>query len=514
MGIITKYFAACLLLVSTFNACLAQQETVVKDGKKYKVVKIKAKQTLYSLSKEYAVSADEIKSANGGLPEGLKVGATVFIPSKGGGVVDAAKVSVHNDVAVDANSEMPQEKEEDKLKIIRDFYKAVDTTQPQLPDVPCPVPSKIDEEKLNDASYLKVAFILPFQLALVDSLHVQKKEYQDFQIPLEVQVFVDFYEGALIALDSLKKQGFKILVSVYDDHGDSVRVKKILARSEFEHMDLIIGPAYSSCVKVAASICAQKKIYMVSAFSKNNDLIDNNPYVIKTIPSRKSLLLALMENALKTYPEGKMILVGEGENSRKNCEVISTAMTEKALNASTVKVNASKLALSIDELKLSLSKEKMNVVFMPTENEAFATRFLNSLFKLTKDYQIVVYGMENWKDFSGVDVLQYQTLNVHLPATNLVRYDYALNDKMIRSYVRRFKTEPSDFAYAGYDITSIFLKTLKKNKDFGSDSFLNKKWVGTMSDFYFVRKNANSGIENTSIGVMLFNNYQLVWSND
>ena len=151
---------------------------------------------------------------------------------------------------------------------------------------------------------------------------------------------------------------------------------------------------------------------------------------------------------------------------------------------------------------------------MPTENEAFATRFLNSLFKLTKDYQIVVYGMENWKDFSGVDVLQYQTLNVHLPATNLARYDYALNDKMIRSYVRRFKTEPSDFAYAGYDITSIFLKTLKKNKDFGSDSFLNKKWVGTMSDFYFVRKNANSGIENTSIGVMLFNNYQLVWSND
>ncbi len=303
-------------------------------------------------------------------------------------------------------------------------------------------------------------------------------------------------------------------MSVYDDRGDSAVVKQILNKPEFSNMDLLIGPAYSSCVKVAAKICQQKKIYMVSAFSKSNDLLGENPYVIKTIPSRKSFLSAIADHATKAYPESNIILIGEGENSRKNCETIQTGLSEKGITPVFLKINASKLAVSIDELKLSLSKEKTNVIIMPTENEGFVTRFLNSLNKLSADYKIVVYGMENWKEFTGVDIQHWQNLSVHIPSENLGRYDYPLNDKMIHAYAHRFKTEPSDFAYSGYDITNIFITNLKKNKNFGNENFLNRKWNGTMSDYYFVRTDALSGIENTKVGMMVFNNFQLIWLNE
>ena len=494
-----KYITVCLLIISSFSACIAQKDSiVVKDGVQYKVVKSKAHQTLYGLSKEYSVSTAEIKAANNDLPNGLKTGETILIPT---GVV------------VEKKKEVVTTKVDDNLKNLGDLYKANDTVK-RLPNGICPSPSLMNEDKMKDPSYLKVAFILPFQLALVDSLQNQKKEFQDFQIPLEVQVFIDFYEGALIALDTLKQQGYKIVVSVYDDKADSNTVKEILNRPEFNSMDLIIGPAYASCVKVAARICEQKKIYMISAFSKSNDLLDENPYVIKTIPSRKSFLNAVVGHVLKAYPGSNILLLGEGENSRKNCEIISTSFTEKGSTAATVKINASKLALSVDELKLSLSKDKMNVIVMPTENEAFVTKFLYSLYKLSSTYQIVVYGMENWKEFPGADVQYLQALNAHLPAANLGRYDYPLNDKMLHAYTHRFKTEPSDFAFAGYDITNIFISNLKKSKDFGNDNFLNRKWNGIMTDYYFVRKNPLSGIENIGVGMLVFNNFQLVWLNE
>lgn len=485
---------------------MAQKDSlVVKDGKQYKVVKVKAKATLFGLSKEYSVSVDEIKAANDGLVDGLKSGKTILIPTN---VTVAAEEKKEEVVVKEKEKERDEAKVDDNLKIIRDFYKANDTIR-RLPAGSCPTP-----EKLNDRSYLKVAIILPFQLALVDSLQSQKKEFQDFQIPLEVQVFIDFYEGALIALDTLKQQGYKVAVTVYDDRADSNLVKEILNRPEFKSMDLVIGPAHASCVKVAARICEQKKIYMISAFSRSNDLLDANPYVIKTIPSRKSFLVAVTDHVLKAYPASNILLLGEGEKSKKNCETISAALTERNASATTVNINASKLAVSVDVLKLSLSKDKMNVIVMPTENEAFVTKFLYSLFKLSSSYQIVVYGMENWKDFPGVDVNYLQTLNVHIPAANLERYDYPLNDKMIHAYAQRFRTEPSDMAFAGYDITNIFVSNLKKSKDFGNNDFLNRKWNGTMTDYFFVRKNANSGIENTSVGMMIFNNYQLVWLNE
>ncbi|MFM7022154.1 MAG: ABC transporter substrate-binding protein [Flavobacteriales bacterium] len=507
----TKYFVFCLLLISSFSAFAQNDSIVVKDGMQYKVVKVKPKQTLYGLSKDYSVSPGDIKKANNGLEGGLKSGQNILIPTN---ITAPVKDDLPVEKKTTTTAISTDPKEEDKLKIIRDFYKPSDSLSKRLPNGVCPTPNLMDQDKFKDRDYVKVAIILPFQLALVDSLQSQKKEFQDFKIPIDVQFFVDFYEGALIALDTLKQQGYKVVVSVYDDRADSNVVKQIMSRPEFDSFDLVIGPAHASCVKVAARICAQKKIYLISAFSKVNEILDGNPYVIKTVPSRKSFLLSIAENTIKENTDANIILVGESEGSRKNVEVIKTYFTEQGVSATVKNVNASKLQVSIDDIRLSLSKDKVNVIIMPSENEGNVTKFVNSFSKLTKDYRIVVYGMESWQEYVGLDVNQMQNLTVHLPAANLARYDYALNDKMIHAYAKRFRTEPSDYAYTGYDVVSIFVPYLKKSRDFGSDKFLNRKWNGTMADYYFVRKNAESGIENTKVGMLVFNNYQLVWVNE
>ncbi|MDR9488383.1 LysM peptidoglycan-binding domain-containing protein [Salibacter sp.] len=72
-----------LFLVLSTQSCKAQQtpETVKVDGDKYYVHIVKSGQTLYAISKKYAIDVAEIKKANPELDiEGLKIGQSVLIP--------------------------------------------------------------------------------------------------------------------------------------------------------------------------------------------------------------------------------------------------------------------------------------------------------------------------------------------------------------------------------------------------------------------------------------------------
>lgn len=76
---------------------------------------------------------------------------------------------------------------------------------------------------------------------------------------MATQVFLDFYEGSLIALDSLKKMGYHIDVFVYDDRGDTNVLKQIIERDEVSKLNLIIGPANIECFKIASDYLKKEK---------------------------------------------------------------------------------------------------------------------------------------------------------------------------------------------------------------------------------------------------------------
>lgn len=62
-------------------ATLVSQNTEIIDGVEYLTHKVKKKETLYGISKEYNVTIEEIKIANNGLSEGLKKGSFIKVPT-------------------------------------------------------------------------------------------------------------------------------------------------------------------------------------------------------------------------------------------------------------------------------------------------------------------------------------------------------------------------------------------------------------------------------------------------
>ncbi|HUM47111.1 MAG TPA: hypothetical protein PLD84_09290, partial [Chitinophagales bacterium] len=115
--------------------------------------------------------------------------------------------------------------------------------------------------------------LLPFQSSKV--FITDLSESSSYYFPEESQLAAEYYQGALIALDSLKRMGLKTKISVYDVGMDSMQLKKTLLEPGLKNADLIIGPVGNSSLKITCQFSISNKIWLVSPFSVT--AIGNNP---------------------------------------------------------------------------------------------------------------------------------------------------------------------------------------------------------------------------------------------
>ena len=77
----------------------------------------------------------------------------------------------------------------------------------------------------------------------------------------------------------------------------------------FNKMNLIIGPLYSSPVKLVSQYCLENKIFMINPLSSNNEIIDNNKYAMLFLPSNKTLAIKAAEYAKEKFKKNKNAII-------------------------------------------------------------------------------------------------------------------------------------------------------------------------------------------------------------
>jgi len=95
-------------------------------------------------------------------------------------------------------------------------------------------------------STIKAALLLPFQ---------------------EDKRMVEYYEGFLMAVDSLKRTGTSIDLYVYDCGKDVSTLNTILAKNEMKNMNVIFGPMHQQQIKPLSTFAEKNHIRLVIPFS-------------------------------------------------------------------------------------------------------------------------------------------------------------------------------------------------------------------------------------------------------
>jgi LysM repeat protein/ABC-type branched-subunit amino acid transport system substrate-binding protein len=454
--------------------------------------KVEKGQTLYSISKQYGTSVEKLKALNPELKDGLKMGQSLKIPS--------AKPKVETTVA-------------STVGIIPPVNVAASDKNPL---------EAADRNTLGYTNYTgekkeeyNIAFFLPFHADEANAIDMEKLTKGDAQFANKTNVALQFYEGALLAIDSLKKLKLNAKIFVYDiDDRDSMTITNILKKPELSSMDLMIGPLYGSSFLPIAAYAKEHGIAIVSPFTQVNKILFNNPYVSKVSPSATLQVEQMAVFVVDTFKTQNIILVN---NSNPKELSFYTAFKLKAnaelIKAGMLPADSVKEAYGLGGVQSLLSSSKVNVIVLPSNNQSYITEFISKLNVMKERYNIVLFGLPSWMNFDNLDFEYLNNLSLHIPANTFIDYKDNCTKNFVKAYRAKYKTEPEIYVFQGFDVAYCFISSLQNEGSGFLKNLALAKYQGLGSNYYFSQFPADSGFENKFVYILKYKDYQLIKAN-
>lgn len=474
-----------------------------KHLQKYKTYKVKQHDTEYSIARQYSLSVNELIAANSELSQGdLKTGEEIRIPVYRGVDIIQKPGSLPKDSLL-RRATVP-------------YYQPYSQPFSQL---------SFDTAQFNDTFY--IAMLLPFFLeennspsildTLTDPYEPEKKVSESNEIYQRTLNFIEFYQGALIAVDSLIKKGIKIKLFTYDASRDTIKIQRILDKPEMKLMNLIIGPFYSDPVIQVGRFALANKIKMISPVWNNCSLLKSNPYLFEIIPS-DSEYVETMINYIASIPNKNIIFVSSNNQNDKNISKLFKDRLDHYYQNQYKQYLYNDNSFQINSLLLNT---RTNIIILPTEDEGIASNILRMLNLLVNNDSIKVFGLPIALKWKNVEIECFHNLEFHFYSSFFADYK---NNKELNKFLVKYEkynfTQPYfhtrenypylltkegyNFSYLGYDITFYFLSALCTYGPSFENYFNQQKIQLIHSNFDFERVSDGGGFINKGVNIMKF----------
>jgi len=409
-----------------------------------------AHETMYSISKRFMVTIDEIMKKNGLTSSSVKEGQILIIPVKSERI---EKVGVKDVPGYTSNNG----------KGLSEIEKKDEYT---------------------------IALFLPFFLEYGSG-------YSEYVANLSAQ----FYMGAMLAVDTLEAKGLRAKIHVFDTRNDSITIAKLLQNPIFDKVDLVIGPLLGENVNQVATFCKAKQIRMICPVTSDSELLEKNPYFFSAVPSNITLVNGMAKYMVNNYSKDNIVLI-------KPTDKKSLPMYEafrKSFNETPFSGSRPHLIEATLENFNTYIKRGVNTRFVvPTIDKNTAMKFMNNLnrsaFRSSAD-DLFVFGTKEWVNFTDINNIYKNKYNFHYASPNHLDYYEERIVGLNKVYRNAYKTDISKMAVQGYDVLLYF----------SSAFFLKNNNVNLMmNDFQMNSISAGDGQENSNVFIIEQNDFDLV----
>ena len=555
------------LLLTASVSILSAQELVVIGGVRYTIHDVAKGETLYSLSRQYGVSIEDIKGANAALAEGLKAGQRIRIPVK----ATEANVATSQTQQVETPQEPKAEvtvtstithkvaRRETLYSLSKRYDVTIDelyahnphikgglkagqimtipvkkvasqsTPAPQQTTVAEPAPTPV-KEKLTKESRVTVA--PPQQHTVTDSVATTSEQTAPAeqsasaeqiapiaQTPLRTlkqgeraevalmlplgseerpsQNYLDFYRGFLIGLDSVRMAGHSVNLNLYNTAHDYNRVTEIIASGALNRADLVVGPVYEDELIPVADALKERGVAVVSPLANLTQSSGSHIFQMSPSPASKldkvrgmfdgsqRVVIISTDNVDKEFDaEVRGMLKGNDYVVEHKYVYEHPSVIEKREKE---RQKMREAGLTVDEtpspsdMSPLLQGDTPSMIVITADNEIEVDRILAAIasanISLTARSQrvvpFVVFGNNRWNRYRNIDRAIFFSNNV----TMLSTYHARRSEPLIKGFDKRFVAEygllPSLYAYRGYDAAVIFVKSLYGTMETGLEGVLS-----------------------------------------
>ena len=500
-------------------------QKVRKDGKVFYSHVVLERQTLYSISKAYNVTQEEVFEANPGLKEtGLKKNAIIMIPTQ-----SEVKETI-------------QQKQEDAIEATGASIQKIHTVRwyETLKDIAARY--NVTESEIISANNLKDGKIKNRQKLIIPTIGstveritteseaeiVQEFEEEDMNLetafddkdeeeettilskstiqatvllPLKAtgnsssKSNMDFYSGLLLAARELGESGINIDMNVYDIANGSFGA----TRDELETSDMIIGPVAAGDINRLYTVAPGIKALVSPLDPKAEQLTERYSTMVHA-PAPRMAQYEDVANWIKEdlMPGDKVIVISEKEARKGDEGRILRAVIDSAHITYTPFSYSILEGRKIQEpLETEMTTEGFNRVVVASESEAFVNDVVRNLnLTIHNKFNVVLYAPAKIRTFETIEIENFHNTNLHASLTYYIDYNDPEVRKFIKKYRTLFHTEPTQFAFQGYDVAKYFLGLCAK---YGEDWMRYAEDASMLQSTFDLKPSGNAGYINNGI---------------
>lgn len=425
------------------NSIVAKEIPGKQNGstvQEYITYTVQPKETFYSLGKKTGLSQDQIIALNPDAKDGLKDGMELKLPK--GTSIEAA-------------------------------------------DEPIMIVKGTLMKSLKKSQTKELAMLLPFNLASIesDSTRTQNERLRSDKF---LNMTLDFYAGALIAIDSAKSLGLPLKVKILDSKETKNSTAVESYKTGLLSMNAVIGPFFQGNVEKTAQMLGN--VPVISPLSKETGKPYANLY--QSIPSSEMVRQAMLDYI--KAKDGNVVAVVDSKKSSSR-QLIKNVLPAARFSEGTV---------SADVLKPLLETGKMNYVILETESISVVSGATRVLTSLLSQYQIQLVVLEK------TDILDHNEVPLERLTSLKMLYPSVTNESENQEsaiFAKMFKEKngafPNLFAARGFDVTfDVILRMFQESsledtmKNIASEQGENK----------FVYKEVNGGNYNTGVYILYY----------
>lgn len=420
---------------------------------------------LYRISVNFSVSQEDIIRWNPELKErGLHYGEILYIPVAGK-TVPVAKHSVAPAVPAEAQpvSEpvtLP-EKEDKPALILEEVHK--DTL---------PADTLVLSAQ-SDSSALHIALMLPFQ-----ARNTKRDRNMDR--------FVDFYEGVLLAIRELQADTTRFILDVYDTEKSDLRVRQLIDSGRLEGVDAVLGLAYPMQLMQVGEWAKEKQVPVLAPFIDHIEGIETNPYILQFNPSSQQEAQAMAEWLSGHREKVNCVLIDAKEaDIPQSIRLLRREIIVRDIPTTTTSIRN----ILNDSLGRALRNDVENILIFNTEKYSNIQVLIPRIQKVAGERSITLYSKYSWSKE-----------NIPLPQifTSVFKQqiidDAVYEEDFQRYFGHEHTTDTPRFDLLGYDLMKELVAYLQ-----------GTEYHGLQSDIHFEHISAEGGLVNTNIEIQRIN---------
>ena len=406
---------------------------------------VKPKETIPSIANDYGMSEQELISLNPELKRGIKLGMILRVPK--------------------GQRKEPVKKEQGNLL-----------------------------KTINTNARKQLALLLPFNITKLESDTINSTQAR-LKKDKFLNLTLDFYSGALMAIDSAKVLGMNVDIKILDSQEtkNSSNVAALVQQNNLQSMDAIVGPFYQSNVEKLAELVEPTKTPVISPLSKEDGKKYSNLYQSMPLPD---VLRSSIFNFMKAKG-GNIIAVIDNKKGSVKQYIQSFQPDVKIVGLS------EKGSFVADSLKATFQKDKLNYVVLASESTGMILATTNAMLAAQKDYQVqlVILEQNDTFDFEEISLTRLTKLKLLYPSLSRPNETDEAN-QFDAKYKKINKIIPNQYAIRGFDVTFDTLLRLAQDKTF-EETVQSSPSEQIENKFDYVQ-NATYGYSNNGIYILYY----------